>query len=188
MKILKAFVPFLDKERYLLVRFFEFFLNKNSDDQTISLIEIQNELAVSSYRLREIITTAHDICAKIPELHLSQVKDKRIRLTGLGTLQLKKIILQEAHASLRFKIFIHISLNPKSYSDSKFQEKNGISRATYFRFKSNLINDLDDKLIKLLHTNESCIRYYIYGVILYFSYLDFFDDPDSKKKLVDSIN
>lgn len=188
MKILKAFVPFLDKERYLLVCFFEFFLNKNSSDQTISLLEIQNELAVSSYRLREIIATAQDICAKIPELHLSQVKDKRIRLTGLGTLQLKKIILQEAHASLRFKIFIHISLNPKSYSDSKFQNKNGISRATYFRFKSNLINDLDDQLSKSLHTNESCIRYYIYSVILYFSYLDFFDDPDSKKKLVDSIN
>lgn len=186
--MLQSFVPFLDKEKYLVVCFFEFFLNKNPENATTSLAEIQKELAVSAYRLQEIITAAQTICAKNPELYLSQTKEKHLTLTGLDTLQFKKIILFEAQNSLRFRIFIHISLNSHGYSDFEFQKSHNISRSTYFRFKGNLLNDIGDKKIRLLNSSEAYSRYYIYSVIHYFSYLDFLDNNSGKEKLVQSIN
>ena len=186
--MLQSFVPFLDKEKYRVVCFFEFFLNKYPPNAATSLTEIQKKLAVSSYRLQEIIVSAQTICAKIPELYLSQTKDKQLILTGLDTLQLKKIILFEAKNSLQFKIFIHISLNPHGYSDSEFQEKHNISRSTYFRLKDNLLNDIGDEKIRLLNSSEAYSRYYIYSVIHYFSYLDFLDNNSGKEKLIHSIN
>ncbi|WEV56636.1 hypothetical protein [Ligilactobacillus acidipiscis] len=186
--MLQSFVPFLDKERYLTVCFFEFFLNRRPKSTTASFSELQNKLEISSYKLREIISAAQNLCKLIPELKLEQSVDKKVTLTGLNTLKQKKIILYEAHHSLRFKIFIHITLRPKGYSDTEFQEKHGISRATYFRLKKLLLNDINTDIKNNMASSEAYSRYYIYNVIYYFSYLDFIDDSFGKKSIAASIN
>lgn len=174
--MLQSFIPFLDKERYLTVCFFEFFSNRGSTRNTVSFFELQDNLEISSYNLQKVLSTAQNLCSQISGLKLEQARDKKITLTGLTTLKLKKIILYEAHHSLRFKIFIHITLRPMGYSDTEFQEKHGISRATYFRIKNNM------------NYSEAYCRYYIYSVIYYFSYLDFIDDSSGKKDIAASIN
>ncbi|MBN7275377.1 hypothetical protein GNF18_09515 [Ligilactobacillus pobuzihii] len=186
--MLQSFVPFLDKERYLTVCFFEFFLNRRPKSTTASFSELQNKLEISSYKLREIISAAQNLCKLIPELKLDPSADKKVTLTGLNTLKQKKIILYEAHHSLRFKIFIHVTLQPKGYSDAKFQQKHGISRATYFRLKSLLLNDISSKVKNNMASSEAYSRYYIYRVIYYFSYLDFIEDDSGKKEVVTGIN
>lgn len=149
-KVLQAFVPFLDQERYDLVRFFEFFLSKSPQKATAALTEVQDKLALSSYKLQETILAVQSICDELPELQLSQSKNKYLTLSGLDTLKLKKIILHEAKDSLRFKIFVHISLNPAGWSDTEFQKKCGINRSTYFRIKCSLLTDLGSKKTTML--------------------------------------
>lgn len=186
--MLRSFIPFLDKERYLTVRFFEIFSHQGTKESTVSLPELQNKLAVSSYKLQQVISTAQNICQQVTGLNLEQTTAKELTLTGLDSLKLKKIILFEAHHSLRFKIFIHIALRPKGYSDSEFQQKHGISRATYFRIKSLLLDEIGAEIKNNINYSEAYTRYYIYNVIYYFSFLDFIDDSSEKKELTASIN
>ena len=186
--MLQSFIPFLDKERYLTVRFFETFSHQGTKESTVSLAELQNKLAVSSYKLQQVISTAQHICQQVTGLNLEQTSAKELTLTGLDSLKLKKIILFEAHHSLRFKIFIHIALRPKEYSDSEFQQKHGISRATYFRIKSLLLDEIGAEIKNNINYSEAYTRYYIYNVIYYFSFLDFIDDSSEKKELTASIN
>lgn len=186
--MLQSFIPFLDKERYLTVRFFEIFSHQGTKESTVSLPELQNKLAVSSYKLQQVISTAQHICQQVTGLKLEQTSAKELTLTGLDSLKLKKIILFEAHHSLRFKIFIHIALRPKGYSDSEFQQKHGISRATYFRIKSLLLDEIGAEIKNNINYSEAYTRYYIYNVIYYFSFLDFIDDSSEKKELTASIN
>lgn len=186
--MLESFIPFLDKERYLTVCFFEFFSNRGSTKNTVSFSELQDNLEISSYNLQKVLSTAQNLCSQISGLKLEQAQDKKITLTGLTTLKFKKIILYEAHHSLRFKIFIHITLRPKGYSDTEFQQKQGISRATYFRIKNLLLNDINTDINNNMNSSEAYSRYYIYSVIYYFSYLDFIDDSSGKKDIAASIN
>lgn len=186
--MLQPFVPFLDKERYHVICFFEIFLNKTSENKEISFSELQNKLRLSAYKLQEVFSAAQNICAQIPGLHLSYPQNNYVTLAGLDTLKLKKIILYEAHHSLRFKIFIHITLRPKGYSDAEFQQKHSISRATYFRLRALLLNDIGEDVNKHMHSSEAYSRYYIYNVIYYFCYLDFIDNDSGKKEITASIN
>ncbi|HJE97589.1 MAG TPA: hypothetical protein K8V00_08210 [Ligilactobacillus acidipiscis] len=186
--MLESFIPFLDKERYLTVCFFEFFSNRGSAKNTVSFSELQDNLEISSYNLQKVLSTAQNLCSQISGLKLEQAQDEKITLTGLTTLKLKKIILYEAHHSLRFKIFIHITLRPKGYSDAEFQQKHGISRATYFRQKKLLLKDINTDIKNNMNSSEAYNRYYIYSVIYYFSYLDFIDNSSGKKDIAASIN
>lgn len=88
--MLQSFIPFLDKERYLTVCFFEFFSNRGSTRNTVSFFELQDNLEISSYNLQKVLSTAQNLCSQISGLKLEQARDKKITLTGLTTLKLKK--------------------------------------------------------------------------------------------------
>lgn len=182
--MLQEFVPFLDKNNYQIVCFFEFFLTK--DDFSANYKEIESALHISSYKLHDLISDAYSLCKKIENVSFCD-KHHRLTFTGLDTVTLKKIILHEARLSMRFKIFVHDLLNPQCVSDKAFQQQEGISRATYFRIRNSLNQDLGTDLIDEITTNEVACRFYIFSVLYYFSYLDF-PNAEVKKHMIATIN
>jgi hypothetical protein len=104
IKMLQPFVPFLDKERYHVICFFEIFLNKTSENKEISFSELQNKLRLSAYKLQEVFSAAQNICAQIPGLHLSYPQNNYVTLAGLDTLKLKKLFFMKPtiHYALKF--------------------------------------------------------------------------------------
>lgn len=182
--MLQEFVPFLDKNNYQIVRFFEFLLEK--DDFSANYKEIEDALNISSYKLQEIISAIHSLGHEIKDVSFS-VENNKVTFTGLDTVAVRKVILHEVRRSIRFKVFLHAFLNPHDLSDKEFQKREGISRATYFRIKNKLLHEIGSDLIKKLSTNEVACRFYIFNVLYYFSYLTF-PNASVKKRISNTIN
>lgn len=171
--MLKEFIPFIDKDRYLIIQLFEF-LNSQSKT-TFSTSEIQHILHVSSYKTKTTIQEAVVLSKNLPKSKLI-FKNDFLQAFSINHTTLNTITNMEARESLRFKIFLHITLNPSQQSDKMFQKNVGVSPSTYFRVKKMLLQEIGDEKITRVQENEIYARYYIYQVIFYFSYFDYYPE------------
>ena len=170
-KMLKEFIPFIDKDRYLTIQLFEFLA---SQKKTVhSLVKIQEVLQVSQYRAKITIQDAISLSKDFPTFKITFENDILSAL-NIDNFLLNKIIDFEAHKSLRFRIFLYTTLNIYSESDTEFQRNVGISSSTYFRLKKGLSQDIGSSKIECMRKSEVFSRYYIYQVLVYFSFFDYF--------------
>ncbi|MBU7556777.1 hypothetical protein AB5N10_00905 [Weissella paramesenteroides] len=178
--MLKEFIPFIDKDRYLTIQLFEFLASQKKTVHTF--FEIQEALQVSQYRVKITIHDAINLSKDFPTFKLTFENDI-LSAFNINNSLLNKIIDFEAHKSLSFRIFLHTTLNIYSESDTEFQRNVGISPSTYFRLKKGLYQDIGSSKIECIKKSEVFARYYIYQVLVYFSYFDYFPKciKDSKK-------
>ena len=142
LTMLKEFIPFIDKDRYLVIQLFEFL--KYNHQEAYSLSEIQNQLQISVYKTKSVIHDAMILSEKIP--HTQQTfHDDTLTTSNITNTVLNTVVNLEANASLRFKLFLHTTLNIYHVSDKEFQENEGISSSTYFRIKKNLKQEIGTK-------------------------------------------
>lgn len=175
--MLKEFIPFIDKDRYLIVQLFEFLA---SHKKTVHpLPKIQEALQVSQYRVKIAIHDAISLSKNFPTNVKLTFENDILSTSNIDNALLNQIIDFEAHKSLRFRIFLHTTLNIYNESDTEFQRNVGISSSTYFRLKKGLSQDIGSSKIKHMRKSEVFSRYYIYQVLVYFSYFDYF--PNSIK-------
>ena len=182
LTMLKEFIPFIDKDRYLVIQLFEFL--KYNHQESYSLSEIQNQLQISVYKTKSVIHDAMILSEKIPHTQLA-FHDDTLTTSNITNTVLNTVVNLEANASLRFKLFLHTTLNIYHVSDKEFQENEGISSSTYFRIKKNLKQEIGTKKINSMNKSEVFSRYYIYQLLVYFSYFDYSPDflSDNKKIL-----
>ena len=182
-KMIEPFSFYIDKERRETIYFFELFLKENTKHKTLAFAEIQSALDVSAYKLERIISDAEILSKEIGQLDVSYCKNTSVTVLGLDTVKHKQIILYEVSHSLNFKVFLHLMLNIDNYSAAEFQEKNGISRATYFRIKGELKKNIGPEHIHFIKTSEAHARIYVYKVLYYFSYFEFAVPKNDRIKL-----
>lgn len=171
--MLKEFIPFIDKDRYLVIQLFEF-LNSQSKT-TFSTSEIQHILHVSSYKTKATIQEAVVLSKNLPKSKLI-FKNDLLQAFNISHATLNNVINMEARDSLRFKIFLHITLNPPHNSDKLFQKNVGISSSTYFHLKKTLLQEIGDEKVIRIQKSEIYARYFIYQVIFYFSYFEYYPE------------
>lgn len=171
--MLKEFTPFIDKDRYFIIQLFEFLTSRKKNVHSLS--KIQEALKVSPYKVKMIIHEAIDLSKGFPTVKLT-FENNVLSAFNINNSLLNKIIDLEAHKSLRFQIFLHTTLNIYDESDAEFQRNVSISSSTYFRLKKGLSQDIGSSKIKHMRKSEAFSRYYIYQVLVYFSYFDYFPD------------
>lgn len=169
--MLKEFIPFIDKDRYFIIQLFEFL--RSQQGKKHSLATIQEILQVSPYKTKTTINEVITLSKRFPRIKVT-FEDEFLYAVNLDNALLNQIINLEAHNSLRFKIFLHTSLNIYNQSDSEFQKTIGISPSTYFRLKRAFTQELGLDKINCMHKSEVFARYYIYQVLVYFSFFDYF--------------
>lgn len=169
--MLQAFIPFIGKDRYLIIQLFEFL---SSQQKTVySIVEIQDILHVSAYKAKCLVHEAIILSNELPQGQLI-LENNCLHVTNVNPTILNTLINLEAHHSLRFKIFLHIHLNIYQQSDQEFQQSIGISASTYFRLKKELRQDIGMDKINKMYKSEVFTRYYIYQILFYFSYFDYY--------------
>lgn len=177
--MLKRFIPFIYKERYSIIQLFEFL--KAHQGKKHSLTVLQEVLQVSPYKTKTTINDAISLSKRFPKIKLT-FEDELLYAVNLDNALLNQIITLEARNSLRFKIFLHTYLNTYDQSDSEFQQAVGISPSTYFRFKRDLTQGIGLRKISRIRKSEVFARYYIYQVLVYFSFFDYFPTHLQKNK------
>lgn len=175
-------MPFIDKERRLVIQLFEFIESHREPSHTLN--EIADFLDISVYKANIVSKNAVLIAQQFPEVTLIFENDC-LFTNNINNAVITKIINKQAYNSLPFQIFLHTFLNMYNQSDAEFQQSVGISTATYFRLKKNLNNAIGLEKIKLLKKSEIFMRYYIHTVLVYFSYFDY--SPDSLTQHADFI-
>ena len=168
--MLKEFIPFIDKDHYLVIQLFEFLMSQHQE--TYSTSEIQNKLQVSIYKTKMVIHDAITLSENLPHTKLTFQNDS-LTAVNIDHIILNTVINTEAHQSLRLKTFLHSTLNIYNITDKEFQENTGISSATYFRLKKSIRQEIGVEKLNAMHENEALSRYYIYQLLLYFSYFDY---------------
>ncbi len=175
-------MPFIDKERRLVIQLFEFIESHREPSHTLN--EIADFLDISVYKANIVSKNAVLIAQQFPEVTLIFENDC-LFTNNINNAVITKIINKQAYNSLPFQIFLHTFLNMYNQSDAEFQQSVGISTATYFRLKKNLNNAIGLEKIRLLKKSEIFMRYYIHTVLVYFSYFDY--SPDSLTQHADFI-
>lgn len=138
-------------------------------------------MQVSPYKTKTIINEAIALSKRFPRIKLT-FEDEFLYAVNIDNTLLNQIINLEAHNSLRFKIFLHTSLNIYNQSDSEFQKTVGISPSTYFRLKRAFTQELGLDKINRMRKSEVFARYYIYQVLVYFSFFDYFPTHSQNNK------
>ncbi|QEA57171.1 hypothetical protein FGL75_04495 [Weissella hellenica] len=180
--MIEKFMPFIDKERRLVIQLFEFIESHREPSHTLN--EIADFLDISVYKANIVSKNAVLIAQQFPEVTLIFENDC-LFTNNINNAVITKIINKQAYNSLPFQIFLHTFLNMYNQSDAEFQQSVGISTATYFRLKKNLNNAIGLEKIRLLKKSEIFMRYYIHTVLVYFSYFDY--SPDSLTQHADFI-
>jgi hypothetical protein len=180
--VIEKFMPFIDKERRLVIQLFEFIESHREPSHTLN--EIADFLDISVYKANIVSKNAVLIAQQFPEVTLIFENDC-LFTNNINNAVITKIINKQAYNSLPFQIFLHTFLNMYNQSDAEFQQSVGISTATYFRLKKNLNNAIGLEKIRLLKKSEIFMRYYIHTVLVYFSYFDY--SPDSLTQHADFI-
>lgn len=175
-------MPFIDKERRLVIQLFEFIESHREPSHTLN--EIADFLDIGVYKANIVSKNAVLIAQQFPEVTLIFENDC-LFTNNINNAVITKIINKQAYNSLPFQIFLHTFLNMYNQSDAEFQQSVGISTATYFRLKKNLNNAIGLEKIRLLKKSEIFMRYYIHTVLVYFSYFDY--SPDSLTQHADFI-
>lgn len=175
-------MPFIDKERRLVIQLFEFIESHREPSHILN--EIADFLDISVYKANIVSKNAVLIAQQFPEVTLIFENDC-LFTNNINNAVITKIINKQAYNSLPFQIFLHTFLNMYNQSDAEFQQSVGISTATYFRLKKNLNNAIGLEKIRLLKKSEIFMRYYIHTVLVYFSYFDY--SPDSLTQHADFI-
>ncbi len=175
-------MPFIDKERRLVIQLFEFIESHREPSHTLN--EIADFLDISVYKANIVSKNAVLIAQQFPEVTLIFENDC-LFTNNINNAVITKIINKQAYNSLPFQIFLHTFLNMYNQSDAEFQQSVGISTATYFRLKKNLNNAIGLEKIRLLKKSEIFMRYYIHTVLVYFSCFDY--SPDSLTQHADLI-
>lgn len=169
--MLPYYAHFIDDDQYQVIRFFELFFNTRK--HTYSIEQLQKNLGLSRYKIKDIIANGTILKEEISNLKLS-VDQNIVTCEDIDQSILREIITKSAKKSIKFLIFLHIVLNPKQLSDNEFQSEIGISSATYFRLKKQLKSDIGSKNINYLKEHESQLRYISFRILEYF---DFFANP-----------
>ncbi|WP_165314683.1 hypothetical protein [Weissella sagaensis] len=180
--MIEKFMPFIDKERRLVIQLFEFIESHREPSHTLN--EIADFLDISVYKANIVSKNAVLIAQQFPEVTLIFENDC-LFTNNINNAVITKIINKQAYNSLPFQIFLHTFLNMYNQSDAEFQQSVGISTATYFRLKKNLNNAIGLEKIRLLKKSEIFMRYYIHTVLVYFSCFDY--SPDSLTQHADLI-
>lgn len=171
--MIKEFIPFIDKERYLVIQLFEFF--ESQKNESYSLEEVAYFLNLSLYKTKIVVQDAIEAAQLLPETTLV-LKNNDLLIRNFTSSSIAKIINYEASNSLFFKLFLHLNLNINQQSDLAFQKQVGISSATYFRLQKILKNKIGLEKTNRIKHSEIYARYYIYRVLFYFSYFDNISD------------
>lgn len=171
--MIKEFIPFIDKERYLVIRLFELFESRKN--KSYSLEEIAHFLNISLYKTKIVVQDAIIVAQLLPETTLI-LKNNDLLIRKFTSSSVAKVVNYEASNSLFFKLFLHLNLNISQQSDLAFQKQVGISSATYFRMQKILKNKIGPEKTNRIKHSEIYARYYIYRVLFYFSYFDNISD------------
>lgn len=177
--MLSYYAHFIDDDQYQVIRFFELFFNTRK--HTYSIEQLQKNLELSRYKIKDIIANSMILAEEISNLKIT-VDQNIVTCEDIDQSILREIITQSAEKSVKFLIFLHMVLNPKQLSDTEFQTEIGISSATYFRLKKQLKNNIGSKNINHLKEHESQSRYITFRILEYF---DFFANPLLKTALPD---
>lgn len=164
----KKFKPFLGRENALTLSFFELlFQSKNND---LLLIELQQKLNISKYKLTVTLTRAQEISSHFSKLNLT-IDKTHITFSTISYATFNNLKSYIADQSIPFQIFIFNVMLRRNTTEEQIQQKLNISSATYFRIRKRLFNDLD-----INRLDEMQIRFLIFDALTYFNYFDYLTD------------
>lgn len=92
--MLKEFIPFIDKDHYLVIQLFEFLMSQHQE--TYSTSEIQNKLQVSIYKTKMVIHDAITLSENLPHTKLTFQNDS-LTAVNIDHIILNTVINTEAH-------------------------------------------------------------------------------------------
>lgn len=178
--MLKIFIPFVDEDKYQIIRFLEFLSNKMHIHYSIK--ELQINLGLSPYKTTALISEVLKETRSIKGISI--INDNTgLVCTAISQSAIHEVILLEAKKSTNFKVFLHLFLNLSKESDADFAKRMNISLRTYFRLQQNLKLAIGKQRFSEITKSEIYTRYFIYQVLEYFSYFDQANDSLLTQKL-----
>jgi hypothetical protein len=105
--VIEKFMPFIDKERRLVIQLFEFIESHREPSHTLN--EIADFLDISVYKANIVSKNAVLIAQQFPEVTLIFENDC-LFTNNINNAVITKIINKQAYNSLPFQIFLHIFL------------------------------------------------------------------------------
>jgi len=166
--MLKKFKPFLGRENALTLSFFELLFQSENND--LLLIELQQKLDISKYKLTVTLTRAQEISSHFSEINL-KIDKTHVTFSTISYATFNNLKSYIADQSIPFQIFIFNGILRRNTTEEQIQQKLNISSATYFRIRKRLFNDLNINCL-----DEMQIRFLIFDALTYFNYFDYLID------------